>query len=202
MFYSLRGMLSCVEKDFVSVECAGIGYKVFVSSMTKRKLPSQNNQVFLYTYTNMRENSIEIFGFKTKEEEFCFKMLSSVSGVGPKICLSILSEFLPEEIFLSIKSNSPKVLTRVNGVGLKLASRIILELKDKVKTVDFNIFSNKDSLKEKLRISSSCSSNKAIEALVSLGYSKEQAVLLVSSFDSSLSAEELIRLSLKSTLRK
>lgn len=190
MFYSLCGNLLHIGKDFVAIDCSGVSYLVFVSFNTKKDLPNKNEQVFLYTYTNIRENSVEIFGFKTQEEHSCFTLLISVSGVGSRICLAILSELLPENIIYAIASNNPKVLTKTNGVGLKLASRIILELKDRIKNLE-----SKDC-------ASLFISEEAISALMSLGYKKDQAIKAISKLDNSLPTEELIRLSLKSMSRR
>lgn len=193
MFYSLRGSLIHKGKDFVAVECSGVSYLVFVSENTKRQLLDEGEEIFLYTYTNIRENSVEIFGFNTQEEHSCFVLLTSVSGVGARICLAILSRFLPKDIFLAVVSNNPKMLTEAIGVGTKLASRIVLELKDKVKKLHFTTKDFERALDEP-----SLSHKEAVGALLSLGYSKDQATRVVLSFDGSLSVEELIKLSLKS----
>ena len=133
MIYSLRGTLTYEMQGFVVIECGGVGYKCSTSMTTMRALPKIGSEVTLLTYMSVREDAVELFGFATSQELECFKMLIGVSGVGSKVGIALLSEFLPEQIAVCIASSDAKTLTKASGVGNKLAQRIILELKDKIK---------------------------------------------------------------------
>lgn len=194
MLYSLVGKLIHIESGMCVIECAGVGYKCFITANTQRKLPELGTKTRIYTYLNVREDAIDLFGFLTLEELNCFKLLTSVSGVGSRAGLSILSELLPEEVALSIASGDSKMLTRAAGVGNKIAQRIILELKDKLKNIP--IESKVNVYVEPVQSLSNVS--KAIEALSVLGYTASEVMQVIRKFDATLSVEELIRLSLKS----
>ncbi len=194
MLYSLLGELIHIESGMCVIECAGVGYKCFITANTQRKLPGVGTKTRIYTYLNVREDAVELFGFFTQEELNCFKLLTSVSGVGTRAGLSILSELLPEEVALSIASGDSKMLTRASGVGNKIAQRIILELKDKLKNIPAE--SNINNYVSPVQPFNNTS--KAIEALSVLGYSASEVMPIVRKFDSTLSVEELIRLCLKS----
>ncbi len=133
MFYSIKGTLTHMEPGFAVVECGGVGFKCFTTLSTQRAMPQLGERVKLYTLLNVREDALDLFGFATMMELNCFKMLTAVSGVGPKVGLAILSELSPEQVAMAAASGDSKSLTRANGVGAKLAQRIVLELKDKVK---------------------------------------------------------------------
>ena len=133
MFYSLKGILTHVEPSFFVVECGGVGYKCYTTLTTQRSLPKMGQEIKVYTYVHVREDAMDIYGFATVMELNCYKMLTGVSGVGPKVGLAILSELTPEQVATSIATNDSKALTRAAGVGPKLAQRIVLELTDKVK---------------------------------------------------------------------
>ncbi len=195
MIYSLRGILVHRSPAFAVVECGGVGYKCNTSLMTLRDLPDTGKEVMLYTYMSVREDGVELFGFSTTEERECFKMLTSVSGVGAKVGTAILSEFTPEQVAVCIASEDPKSLTRASGVGNKLAQRIVLELKDKVKKL------GKGSAGVTLPTGKAAETafgnvKNAIEALAVLGYDSADIMPIISKFDSNLKVEELIHLTL------
>ena len=135
MFYRLRGTLIHSEPGMAAVECGGVGFKCFTSMNTLRALPQRGEEAVLYTHLNVREDALDLFGFATVSELNCFKMLTGVSGVGPKVALAILSELTPEQVALAVATGDSKSLTRASGVGTKLAQRIALELRDKVKNL-------------------------------------------------------------------
>ncbi len=193
MFYSLKGLLVHIEPEFVVIDCGGVGYKCFVTMNTRKLLPGLNQEVMLYTLLNVREDSIDLFGFFSDQEMNCFKMLTSVSGVGAKVGLAILSVLSPEQVALAIASDDSKTLTLAQGVGNKLAQRIVLELKDKLKKVSLSS-NNPSGIGV---ISASNNISQAIEALSVLGYSQNEVTPIVSKLDNNLPVEELIRLSLK-----
>lgn len=200
MISSLRGRLIYSEKDYIIVECGGVGFKCNVSLNTIGKLPKLNSDIFIYTFMSVKEDAIDLFGFFSLEEIDCFKLLLSVSGVGPKMAIALLSEFTADRIMLLIASGDAKSLTAASGVGNKLAQRIVLELKDKVGT-SFSV-ANASEISAVGNASVATNSKEAISALVSLGFSQSDAAMAVSKFDSSLSTEELIKLSLKELSRQ
>ena len=193
MFYSLSGELIHIEPGFAVVDCAGVGYKCFTTVNTQKSLPSIGTKVMLYTHLNVREDAMDLFGFSTKNELSCFKMLISVSGVGAKVGLGILSELTSEQVAMAIASGDSKTLTRAAGVGNKLAQRIILELKDKLK----NSGVSSDDVNISLNISAASNASEAVKALNVLGYTTSEVAPIVAKLDGSLSVEEMIRASLK-----
>ncbi len=194
MIYSVKGNLSLMESGVAVVECGGIGYRVQTSISTQKQL-KLNTEVKLFTYMNVREDAIELFGFATKTELNTFKMLISVSGVGPKVALAILSELSGEQILLSISANDSKSLTRASGVGPKLAQRIVLELKDKVKgytTESFDELSITGSV-----INDTGKISQAVAALAVLGYSAADVTPVLSKLSTDLTVEQMISETLK-----
>ena len=185
MIYSLSGKLINLESDYFVVECSGIGFKCKSDVKSIFELKDKiNSQVTVFTVLNIRENSWDLFGFNSSSKVDFFKMLTSVTGVGPKAALSILSEFYHDDILSMINSGNYRGLTMANGVGDKMAKRIVLELKEKVKKISMDI----PKLNNKLD---------AIKALEVLGYSAREVSSVLESLDSSLSVEELIKQSLK-----
>ena len=199
MIATLNGKLIIKELNYVVVECGGVGIKCFVTQNTHTTIGNIGENVFLYTYLVVREDALDLYGFSDSDELEVFKLITSVSGVGSKIGLAILSEFTSDKIMLYIASGDAKSLTAASGVGIKLAQRIVLELKDKVgrisvgnTAIDFKAVGNANA---------NLSSKEAIEALVSLGYSQSEASLAVGKLDPSLDTNELIKLALKSLVR-
>ncbi|WP_444659375.1 Holliday junction branch migration protein RuvA [Caproiciproducens sp. R2] len=193
MFYSLKGKLIHMEPGLAVVECGGVGFKCLTTLSTQRTLPALGEQATLYTHLNVREDALDLFGFATLGELNCFKMLTGVSGVGPKAGLAILSELAPEQVAMAVATGDSKALTRASGVGAKLAQRITLELKDKVKGMQ----TGSAAFIPAGIVSASSNAAAAVNALTVLGYSPTDAAAVVGRFDSALPAEELIRQSLK-----
>ncbi len=182
-----------MEQGFSVVECAGVGYKCYTSINTQKNL-KLGTEVTLFTYMSVREDACELFGFATKTELQCFKLLIGVSGVGPKVGIALLSDLTPEQITLAISAGDVKSLTRAQGVGPKLASRIILELKDKLK--GFGTSDNGVELKGSV-IADTGNISKAVGALAVLGFSAADVTPVLSKLDPSLSVEQLIGETLK-----
>lgn len=199
MIASLRGKLLYSDESSVIVECAGVGYKCAVTKNTVYSLPEKGEEVFLYTHLAVREDAMDLYGFLDSEELSAFKLITSVSGVGPKIGMAILSQFTPKNIFLYIASEDAKSLTSASGVGIKLAQRIVLELKDKVGNLSFGDTTVIKSVRKTETLSSA---SEAVEALIALGYTKGEASLAVSRLDDTLSSGELIKEALKSLSRR
>ena len=199
MIATLNGKLIIKELNYIVVECGGVGLKCFVTQNTHATVGNIGDHVFLHTYLSVREDSLDLYGFINKSELDVFKLITSVSGVGSKIGLAILSEFTSEKIMLFIASGDAKSLTAASGVGIKLAQRIILELKDKVGNI--NVENASFDIKVVGNTSANVSSKEAIEALVSLGYSQSEASLAVGRLDTNLDTNELIKQALKSLAR-
>lgn len=193
MIYSLRGNLIVMEQGISVVECGGVGYKCQTSLNTQKSL-KLNSEVTLFTYMSIREDACELFGFATKAELQCFKLLISISGVGPKVGIALLSDLTPEQITLAISAGDVKSLTRAQGVGPKLASRIILELKDKLKGLAST--DNGIELKGSV-IADTGNIPKAVAALAVLGYTAADVTPVLSRLDPSLTVEQLIGETLK-----
>lgn len=198
MFYSLTGKLVHMEPGMVAVECGGVAFKCSTSMHTQKNMPRIGEVTTLFTHLNVREDALDLFGFSSKNELNCFKMLTGISGVGPKVALAILSEMTPEAVAMSAAAGDSKSFTRANGVGPKLAQRIVLELKDKVKKMAVSGGDMQLSAGDTGVISASKNAEQAVQALCVLGYTQSEAAEAVAKLDSALSTEELIRLALKS----
>ena len=188
MIYNLKGRLTVCDANFIVVECGGIGFKCFTSLNTAKQLAEIGKEVNVYTHLAVREDAMDLYAFATVAELDAFKLLITVSGIGPKAGISILSELTPDRLALCIASGDAKSITKAQGIGKKTAERVVLELKDKIGSVatDANVQNIDKS-----------SAGEAIEALVSLGYSQSDATVVVSSLDKSMSVDEMIRYGLK-----
>lgn len=193
MIYSVRGNLILMDAGFAVVECGGVGYRVQTSITTQKQL-KLNTETMLYTYMNVREDAMELYGFASKGELSTFKMLIGITGVGPKVALAILSELSSEQIAMCVSSGDSKTLTRASGVGPKLAQRIVLELKDKIKGIaeseGFEI--SKGSV-----VVDTGNVPKAVAALAVLGYSATDVTPILSKLDPNMSVEAMIAATLK-----
>lgn len=197
MYYSVRGTLIHREMNFAVVECGGVGYRCFITANTARQLPNIGSEALLYTHLNVREDAMELFGFADRSELNCFKLLTSVSGVGSKVGLAILSELTPERVALAAASGNHKEFARAQGVGPKLAQRIVLELKDKVglPSATNGISLPSEASMGALNVSQGAA--EAVNALTMLGFSSGEASAAVGKLDSTLPVEQLVREALK-----
>lgn len=193
MLYRLRGSLIHTEPSFAVIECAGVGYKCYTTMNTQRSLPAIGKEAVLYTHMNVREDAVDLFGFSSLAELNCFKLLTSVSGVGPKVGLAILSVLSPEQVAVAVAAGDFKTLTMAQGVGNKLAQRVILELKDKLKALG----GGEEVTAAAGVVNAAGNAAEAMNALTVLGYTPSDVAPVVAKFDSSLPLEELIRLTLK-----
>ena len=194
MIYNIKGELTYTDPQFVVVENSGIGFKCFTSLTTVKNLGKIGSNVNLYTYLSVKEDALDLFGFSTIEELNSFKLLITVSGVGPKAAVSVLSELSPEKLALAIASSDVKSITKANGVGRKTAERIVLELKDKTGSLSQTDFS---SVASAASVAEDSAAGEAVAALVALGFSQSDAAVTVGQMDQSLSADEMIRLGLR-----
>ena len=198
MFYYLNGTITLLDANLAVVDCGGVGYACHTTNYTLARL-QLGKPAKLFTYCNIKEDAFDIFGFFTREELNCFERLLGVTGVGPKAALSILSEMTPEGVAMAAASGDSKKFTKASGVGPKLAQRIVLELKDRVKKMGFTGGTLELTGTDDAGIvSASQNAEQAVQALIVLGYTQSEAAQAVAKLDGSLSTEELIRGALKS----
>ncbi len=195
MIYSVRGKLIHKETMLAVIECGGVGYACRTTFSTMSRLGDVGSEERLFTYLNVREDSAELFGFYDMQELNCFKMLLTVSGVGPKAALSILSDTDPQKFALTVASGESKPLTKTKGVGPKLAQRIVLELKDKI--AKENISGEVYQATSDIQLAGSDGVSEAVSALMVLGYSQSEAASAVSKVSPELSSSEIIKQALK-----
>ncbi len=192
MFYYLTGKLVHVGDGVAVLDVGGVGYKLTVSSTTLGSLPSTSGEptVRLYTHFSVREDAVELYGFYTLDELDTFRLLTAISGVGPKAAMSILSQLSPSTLADAVAAQNVKLISRAPGVGTKTAQRIVLELSGKIVTQAAK--ASQASLPKTSAISD------AQEALIVLGYTRAEAQSAIASIDGaeSKTTEELIRLAL------
>lgn len=191
MFYSLTGKVVYTDESSVALNCSGVAFRCYTSFNTLCKIGSTGEEVTLYTYLSVREDALDLFGFAEPSELDCFKILISVSGVGPKAALAILSRLTPDKLSQSVATGDVKAITAAQGIGPKIAQRIIVELKDKL--APFATVASSVSIGNVNVVTNSGGSSDAIDALVALGYSKSEASLAVGKLDPDLSVDELIK---------
>ena len=198
MIYSLKGTLTVKELGFAVIECGGVGYGCKTSYNTIASLGETGSEAMLYTHLYVREDAVELFGFATQQELSCFRLLISVSGVGPKAATSILSDVTPEKFAFLVASGDSKSFTRTKGIGAKTAQRIVLELKDKISSESISGSVSGDAAAfASSSAAPSDSVSEALEALMVLGYTQGEIAPILGKLDPSLSTQDLI----KETLR-
>lgn len=202
MFYYLNGNLEYRDANTCVIDCGGVGYKLTVSLITSDSLINKMNQrVKLYTYLAVREDGIELFGFGSNEERACFNQLISVSGVGPKAAINILSTLSPDRFSLAVCTEDTKAISKAPGIGAKTAARIVLELKDKISKDMMTIGSKTDAI-ETVKMSANSNLSEAAEALMVLGYDKNTVLNVLRGIDTqSADVGEIIKAALKKLAR-
>ena len=194
MFAYLKGNLAFKNNENAVVDVGGVGYSLQIPFSTYKLLPDIDNEVKLYTSMAVREDNISLFGFFSNEEKKIFEQLISVSGIGPKIGIGILSDITPAEFSLAVITDDVNRLTKISGIGKKTAQRMIIELKDKMKKEDIADTTNVPST----QFSNNSNAEEAIAALQVLGYSNKDAVSMVNSvIKEGMQVEEIIKLALK-----
>ena len=207
MFYYISGRLAMANPSTAVIDAGGVGYKLTISENTYNSLPprhTQDNPVAkLFTYMAVREDGIELFGFASETELSSFKMLLSVSGVGPKAAISILSLLTPEKFALAVCTEDRKTISKASGIGPKTAARIILELKDKLmKETDLDAAANASIESASPVKTGSGKLSEAQDALMVLGYSRTEALNVLKNIDTqSLGLEEIIKKALKQLMK-
>lgn len=209
MFYYIKGDLVHLEPTFAVVDVGGVGYKLTVSGTTYQAMPprsvTQPPQVTLYTHLAVREDDIELFGFATQQELASFRQLLSVSGVGAKAAMAVLSLLTPEKFALAVCTEDKKTISRANGVGPKTAARIILELKDKLLRENGGVLPDGEDAPSPAATAAPSGKGKlaeAVDALLVLGYSRPEALSALKTVDTDkLELEAIIRAALKNLMR-
>ena len=200
MIYCLTGKILKKTLDTVVISCGGVGYAAQVPVTTAEALPAPGQEGTLYTVLSVSENDVSLYGFATEDQRACFRMLTSVSGVGPKAGLSILSILTPEKVALAASSGDHKAFTAANGVGPKLAQRIALELKDKVGkglAAGEGFAAPGDTAAP----AAGSASAQAVAALVALGYNASDAARAVTRVDDTLPVQDIIKIALRGLSR-
>lgn len=196
MISFVKGCVDYIDENSVTIDTGAFGVKIFMTPTALSKL-TKNEEVKIYTFLRVAEDLFDLYGFLTREELDIFKMLISVNGAGPKAALSVLSALTPEALTVAIVTDDYKSITRAQGVGPKLAQKIVLELKDKFKGREIKLGDN-DSSEIFAPIDSA---NDAVEALVVLGYPRADAIRAVSSVEKGLSTEDTIKSALIKLMR-
>ncbi len=201
MYYHLKGELCLTEPHTAVIDCHGVGYKLTVSTTTMNEIaPKRGETVKLYTYLAVREDAMELFGFFSMQEHAAFRHLISVSGVGPKAAIAILSILTPEQFAAAVCSGDTKALGRASGVGAKTAARIVLELKDKL-AKEFGSEPAASALSAAGSVTTGKLSD-AVNALLVLGYSRAEATEALKQVDTaSLTLEATITAALKRLMK-
>jgi len=196
MFYYIEGTVTITDINLAVLDCGGVGYACQTTIATLSRL-EVGAKTRLYTYCNIKEDAFDIFGFATLSEKRCFELLLSVSGVGPKAALGILSANTPDTLALAIIADDVAALTRAPGVGKKLAQRVILELKDKVSKDSQALASA--GFSAPIAATAGSKSDEAAAALAVLGYSAGEIAGIMRNLDvASMTTEEIIKAALKS----
>lgn len=200
MFAYLKGSLEVKTKGYIVIDVGGIGYKVFMSETATQKLGEIGQIVKVHTYLRVREDDMSLYGFNTNEELRMFELLLSVSGIGAKSAINILSNITPSSFALAVITNNVEKIKTLPGIGPKSAQRIILELKDKIKTEE-----NTQEIEEGTQKKEEQANEKigeAISALQVLGYSKKEIEKALEKVDKeNLSVEDIIRKGLSNLAR-
>lgn len=198
MIALVKGELLEIEEDKVIVETGGIGYSIFVSGATLTKLPTEGREVKLYTYLNVKEDAMQLYGFLTKDELRVFKLIIGVSGIGPKGGLGILSQLSPDDLRFAVASKDIKAISAAPGIGKKTAEKLILELKDKLSIEEVLNHSEKESSESQAVVSYEVQSD-AVQALTALGYGSTEALKAVKQVTAGedMSVEEILKKALK-----
>lgn len=199
MFHHIKGTVVHVDPNRVVLDNGGVGYSINTSFFSASAVKKGEEALF-YTYLHVREDAMELYGFATEEELSCYKMLTSISGVGPKAALAILSVVTPEKLALCVISEDEKALTKAPGVGKKLAQRIILELKDKLAKSQLAVSGTSGVELPSPQVNMG-SAGEALAALTVLGYGRAEAAEALKGLDESLPVEELVRQCLKKLMR-
>lgn len=197
MFYYIKGELVHTDASSAVIDCGGIGYKMTISKNTLSHLTRLGERVCLYTHFYVREDAMELLGFYSEAELDAFKLLITVSGIGPKAAIAILSVLTPEKFALAVSMGDVKAIAKASGVGSKTAARVVLELKEKVAKAfpaESASAETAESVSDELVFGSA---DEAISALMVLGYSRQEAQAALKGVDPLLSLEDMLKAALR-----
>lgn len=187
MYYYIKGTLALLAGDTAVIDAGGIGYRLTVTQNTFAALASKlGKEAQLFTYLAVRDDAMELYGFASEEEKLFFTKLLSVSGIGPKAAVSVLSAFTPNQLVSAVQAGDAKMISRANGIGLKTAQKVIIELKGKLDLSD-----------DTAGVALPSAATEAVNALTVLGYTRGEAAEAVKGIDGTLALEEIIALALK-----
>ena len=199
MIYYVSGNVAVLEPGLVVIDCGGVGYCCRITGFTAAQL-KLNTNVRLYISESIREDAYDLYGFISKEEQRCFQLLTGINGVGPKAALSILSAGGPQNFTLAVMTGDEKMLTAAQGVGKKIAQRIILELKDKIggSNMEFDLSAGAPAVAPQ----STGGLAMATAALQELGYSPVEINSALKGVDPNATTEEMVRYALRAMVMK
>ena len=197
MIAYISGALVSAGENYIVIDNHGMGYRIFVSGKFLEHIPAYGTQIKIYTHMYIREDELTLYGFHSEEELSVFRILIGISGVGPKVAMAILTALTIQELQLAVISEDAKTIAKANGVGAKGASRIILELKDKLKMEDMMDAAYEQSIVQDTQDLNAA--RDAILALVNLGYSNSEAALAVKKIGdtSQMDIESILKAALK-----
>lgn len=198
MISYIRGEIAEIEEDLLVLEANGIGYNIRITMETASNLPSIGEDIKIYTYMQVREDDVSLFGFLTKDDLKVFKLLIGVSGIGPKGALGILSALTADDIRFAVLSDDVKAISKAPGIGTKTAQKLIIELKDKLKLEDAfeaRLENNSNSV----NTASNDAKGEAVMALTALGYSNSEALRAVkeAGITDDMDSEAILKAALK-----
>lgn len=199
MFAYIKGSLEIKTRGYIVIDVNGVGYKIFMAETAIEKLGEIGENIKVHTYLKVREDDMSLYGFNTNEELRMFELLLQVSGIGAKSAIAILSNITPSQFAIAVITNDVSKIKALPGIGPKTAQRIILELKDKIKSEEAisedKLVENTEQVRENEKIA------EAISALQVLGYSKKEIEKALQKVESELSVEEIIKIGLKNLAR-
>ena len=201
MFYSVTGNIIKTFASATAVECSGVAFKINTSLNTLKKIGSEGNKVTLYTYLSVREDALDLFGFYDEDELECFKLLISVSGVGPKAAISILSLMSPEKFASAVIAGDQKAISKAPGIGTKTAARLVLELKEKLSKL-YSAERASDSSDAPTADIPASDRGDAVAALSVLGYSNQEIDWALARVGDAVGTENIIKAALANLMKQ
>lgn len=200
MIAYIRGVLAMAEEDKVIIDVGGVGYGVFMTGPAISRLGAKGTEVVIHTFLNVKEDAMQLYGFRTRDELFVFRLLIGVNGIGPKAALGILSVLSPDDLRLAVAAGDVKAITAAPGIGKKTAEKLILELKDRLRLEEVldsdrqetDRFDQSGGMPEEMK-------SDAVQALTALGYGASEALKAVRQVEAyeGMTTEELLKQALK-----
>ena len=198
MIYYVSGPVTVLEPGLAVIDCGGVGYGCRITAYTASQL-KLNQSARLYVTESIREDAHDLYGFESREEQRCFELLTSVTGVGPKAAMSILSAGGPQNFTLAVMTGDEKILTAAQGIGKKIAQRIILELKDKIGGSSMELDFSGPTVSAPVSGGNAAMANAALQEL---GYSASEIAAALKGVDPNASTEEMVRHALRAMVMK